>query len=280
MNCERVKELFADALAETLDGETEKELEIHLRSCPSCREEITSLQSVWVNLSSMPEHKPSPALDERVQTTIEAYREGMQQANYRATQRRRPFSEWLWNLWPKQPAPQFAMAVLLFALGLFLGPQIIRRQRDDSQAAHTNQMAIAQLRGEIASMKQLLTLSLLEQPSASERLRGVAWTSRLDQPDAQVLSVLLRVLELDSNVNVRLAALDTLQQFQHYPRVRRGLIDALGRSQSPLIQIDLIEVMVRANEKNSITVIKALLQNSDIDPTVRERAEWALQKLS
>jgi HEAT repeat protein len=174
------------------------------------------------------------------------------------------------------------MAVLFFALGLFLGPGIMRRQNYDPGAVATDQSAIAQLREEIATMKQLLTLSLLEQPSASERLRGVEWTSRLDQPDAQILSVLLRVLELDPNVNVRLAAVDALGQFIKNPRAREGLIEALAhsQSQSPLVQIDLIDAMVRGNEKNSVTVIRALLQDPNIDPTVRERAEWALQKLS
>lgn len=280
MNCERVKELFADALAESLDDRTKGALEAHLGSCPQCRDEIISLQATWAKLSYLPEHTPSPALDERVQTTIEAYRAGMQQAEGETVQGGQTLLRWFWSLWPRQPAPQFATAALLFALGFFLGPQIMRGQRHASDAATTNQLAIAQLREEIANMKQLLTLSLLEQPSASERLRGVQWTSGLDQPDVQVLSVLLRILELDPNVNVRLAALETLQQFHDYPRVRKGLIDALERAQSPLVQIDLINAMVRANAKDSVTAIKALLQNSDTDPTVRESAEWALQKLS
>jgi hypothetical protein len=282
MNCERVKELFADALAATLDERTKGELEAHLSCCASCRDETASLQTTWEKLSALPEQKPSPALDDRVQTTLEAYREGMKQAESQAAQGRQTLSGWLGSVWPKQPASQLAMVVLLFALGLFLGPGIMRRPHYDPGAGATDQSAMAQLREEIVTVKQLLTLSLLEQPSASERLRGVEWTSRLDQPDAQVLSVLLRVLELDPNVHVRLAAVDALQQFYKNPRVRKGLIDALAysRSQSPLVQIDLIDAMVRANEKDSVIAIKALLQNPEIDPTVRERAEWALQKLS
>jgi hypothetical protein len=284
MNCDRVKELFADTLAETLAERSKGELEAHLSCCASCREETTSLQLIWEKLPSLPEQKPSPALDDRIQTTLEAYREGMNQAERQAAQGNQTFSGWWLSLWPKRPALQCAMAILLFGLGLFIGPGIKRRPHYEPGAAATAQMAIAQLREEIATMRQLLTLSLLEQPSASERLRGVEWTSRLDQPDAQVLSVLLRVLELDPNVNVRLAAVDALQQFYKKPRVRKGLIDALAnshsQSQPPLVQIDLIDAMVRANENDSVRVIKALLQSADIDPTVRERAEWALQRLS
>lgn len=79
MNCERSKELFADALAETLDETTKGELEAHLARCMSCSEEPTSLQSTWAKSSSLPEQNPSPALDERVQATLEAYREEMKQ---------------------------------------------------------------------------------------------------------------------------------------------------------------------------------------------------------
>jgi hypothetical protein len=279
MNCKLVKELFADAVAETLDERAKDDLEAHLSCCASCREEIANLQSTWDKLALLREQKPSAALDERMQMTLDAYREGMKQAECQAAQRRQTLAERLLGLWPKRLPLQFAMAVLLFALGLILSPGILRRQHDPGTAA-INPSTIAQLREEIATMKQLLTLSLLEQPSASERLRGVEWTSRLDQPDAQVFSVLLRVLELDPNVNVRLAALDALQQFHNYSRVRKGLIGALERSQPPSVQIDLIEAMVRGNEKDSIAVIKALLQNVNTDPIVRERAEWALQKLS
>ncbi|MFO1498647.1 MAG: zf-HC2 domain-containing protein [Verrucomicrobiota bacterium] len=280
MNCERVKELLPDALAETLDERTKGELEAHLSGCTSCRDEVTNLQSVWAKLATLPEPNPSPALDDRFRTTLEAFREGQKQALPNETQERPLLSGCLGSLWPKQPVFQFAMAVLLFAFGLFLGLETVRRPSWDPGAAATNQAAVAQLREEMAAMKQLLALSLLQQPSASERLRGVELTSRLDQPDVQVLSVLLRVLELDPNVNVRLAAVGALQQFINHLPVRKGLIDALAHAQSPLLQIDLIDALVRANAKDSVTVIESLLKNPEIEATVRERAEGAIRKLS
>jgi hypothetical protein len=280
MNCERAKELFPDALVGNLDESARVELESHLRSCASCRDETVSLQSIWEKLAALPEEQPSTALDLRVRTTLEAYRAGMKHDERVGARGRQTFAGWRATLWPKQPALQFATAILLFAVGLFIGFGIAHFGRHDSRTITSNQPALAQLREEISSLKRLLTLSLLQQPSASERLRGVEWTSRMEQPDEQVLSVLLRVLELDPNVNVRLAAVDALQQFVQEPPVRKGLIDALARPQCPLVQIDLIHAMVRSKEKDSIMTLKALLQNADIDPTVRERAKWALQKLS
>jgi len=37
--------------------------------------------------------------------------------------------------------------------------------------------------------------------------------------------------------------------------------------------------MVELKEKESVPVLKALLQNSELNNSVRERAEWGLQKL-
>lgn len=281
MNCERIKELFADVLIDGLDETTQGELEAHLNRCTSCREELTSLQSTWAQLSLLPEQNPSSALDERVRATLSAYREETRQPKRTTQEESHNLPGWLLLLWPKQTAPQFAMALLLFALGLLLGAGLARRQPyEGARSVTTDPSGIAQLREEVATMKQLLTVSLLAQPSASERLRGIEWTSRLEQPDAQVLSVLLRLLDLDPNVNVRLAAVDALQQFYREPSVRLALIEALRRPQSPAVHVGLIEAMVRASEKGSVAPIKSLLQNPGIDPSVRERAQWALQKLS
>jgi len=74
-------------------------------------------------------------------------------------------------------------------------------------------------------MKQMVMLSLLKQQSASERLRGVNWSYQIEQPDEQVLSALLRALDSDPNVNVRLAAVDALQQFARRALVKKGLLD-------------------------------------------------------
>jgi len=128
-------------------------------------------------------------------------------------------------------------------------------------------------------MKQLVTLSLLQQQSASDRLRGVEWSYRLAPPDEQVLSALLRALDSDPNVNVRLAAVDALHQFGADSAVRKGLLRSLEVQRSPLVQFELINLMVDLKEKGSVPVLKELSQRQDLDPTVRERAEWGLQKL-
>ncbi len=71
-------------------------------------------------------------------------------------------------------------------------------------------------------MRQLVALSLLQQQNASDRLRGVNYAYRVEQSDPQVLSALLTTLDHDSNVNVRLAAVDAVRNFTDSPVGRKG----------------------------------------------------------
>ena len=59
-------------------------------------------------------------------------------------------------------------------------------------------------------MRQLVALSLMQQQSASERLRGVSWAYQRGTIRREVLAALVSAVNHDTNVNVRLAAVDAL----------------------------------------------------------------------
>ncbi len=128
-------------------------------------------------------------------------------------------------------------------------------------------------------MRHLVTLALLQQPSASDRLRGVNWSYQIQRPDSAIFEALLRALDSDPNVNVRLAAVDALHQFARDAEVRKGLLRSLAEQQSPLVQIELINLMVELKERESVPVLRQLSQRPELNPAVRERTEWGLQKL-
>ncbi len=280
MKCERVNELFADYLAESLDPRARTELDAHLTDCAACREETGALLELWTKLSSLPEEKPSRALDDRFHTMLGAYREGMEPAKPAVpASTPRTLEHWLECLWPRRRALQLSFAVLLFALGLVIGPLLARVGHRGPETAAPREASRVQLRDEVSSLKQLVTLSLLQQQSASERLRGVESSQDLERPDAPVLSALLRALDSDANVNVRLAAVDALQPFARNEIVKKGLLDSLPRQSSPLVQIELINLMVKLKASESVPALKSLLQNNAINEAVRQRARWGLEQL-
>src|SRR5205814_491203 len=255
MKCEQVREGFPDYLAGEISMPARAGIDGHLAGCAACREELNSLSAIWTRLGSLPGQEPSPTSEARFHAMLEAYRQGMNQAD-RDSSPRVTVADWLAGLWPRQPAMQFAVAVLLFAAGLLLGPALRQRPQNQTVTEGTNDRALVQLREEVSSMRQLLTLALLQQPSASERLRGVNWSYQIEQPDRDVLGALLRALDSDPNVNVRLAAVDALHLFASDVMVRRGLLRSLAEQKSPLVQIELINLMVELKEKESVPVLR------------------------
>jgi HEAT repeat protein len=270
MKCNDANELFPDYLAGTLDDTTKSELQEHFLSCELCRQEAESLSVMWQKLGDLPDEQPSAAMRAKFYTTLANYQQEMKRAKA-APRLREALGDWLEHWLPRQPAFQFALALIFVGFGFFLGN---RYDRDDG-----SKQEIASLRQEIHSMQQLVTLSLLQQPSPSERLRGVSWSSQGGRPDNEILAALLETLNYDPNVNVRLAAVDALSRFSDQEMVKRGLIQSLAQQRSPLIQIALIDVMVEHQERQAIGPLKQLEQKEKVDQAVRQRIEWGIQQL-
>ena len=106
------------------------------------------------------------------------------------------------------------------------------------------QKQLAALQDELAATRQTVALSMLQQQSASQRLEGVSWSTRLPEPDPKVMAALFHTLRFDNSVDVRLAALDALSRYAGRPEIRSELLDVLQNQQSPLVQIALIDLLV------------------------------------
>ena len=83
------------------------------------------------------------------------------------------------------------------------------------------------LMNEIKEMRETMTLTLLQQPKATERLKAVSFTSEIENPDIKVIMALLNTLDRDPNINVRLASLDALAEYADNPVVREGMIRSI-----------------------------------------------------
>jgi len=138
---------------------------------------------------------------------------------------------------------------------------------------------VAALRAEVGDLRQMVSLSLLQQQSASERLKGVSFTNQIEQPDTEILNQLMDTLMHDSNVNVRLAAVDALKKFGERQMVRKGMLDALASQDAPLVQAALIDYVVEAQRKDSVDTLRLISKNTEINETIRKHAEWGLEQL-
>jgi len=172
--------------------------------------------------------------------------------------------------------PNFAHAVLALIM-LVSGFQM---GRTFNIGNGNNNAQIADLQKQLIQTQQQVALGMMQQDSASERLEGVNYSQKVSTTDPQMLAALLHTLNFDESVDVRLAAIDALHRYHEQPTVRKGLMDALGKQKSPLVQIALIDAMVDLKERNAVKQLADLQHARDTNPLVRKHTEWAIQQLN
>jgi hypothetical protein len=272
MMCERIREQIPEVLAGRLDSAARQRLIDHLETCSACRAEVAELGVVWRGLETMAEPEPSPAMRNRFLETLHAYQEGFQEAQRKLTYQA-PKPSWWAGFLPARPVWQAAFAAVLILAG-GLGGRYLVAPREPAVNPE-----ISQLRGQVENLRQLVALSLLQEQSPSARLRGVGYSYQMSQPDQQVQQALLHAVNHDTNVNVRLSAVDALAKFAGNPEVRRALVDSLPMQDSPLVQISLIDLLVQLNERAAVPALLKLSQDKDANDAVRQRAVSAIEKL-
>ncbi|MCC6537322.1 MAG: zf-HC2 domain-containing protein [Bryobacterales bacterium] len=274
LTCEQARERMAERWVDGIDEARRMELDAHVAGCAECREQAEELNALWHAMALMPEEEPSRRMRANFEHMLDAYRAGGATAAVAQTQpgstagAERPWWHALAALWPRQPLVQFAVAGAALVFGLVSGHMYTARQQD--------QQTITQLQSEMNNMRQLVALSLLQQQSASERLKGVTYSVRMEPADDEVLNALLTTLREDGNVNVRLAAVDALRQFTARMAVRRGLRDAIARQDSPLVQVALIDWAMENRDAGALPALHELARRADLNPSVRPRLERAI----
>jgi HEAT repeat protein len=199
----------------------------------------------------MPVDEPSPRLRTRFYESLSAYREGLSHARR-------------WQPW------QMAAGIALLIAGFGTGYLAHREPSSEMK----------ELRSEVASMRQMVALSLLQQQgSASERLRGVSLAYEVEPSNSEVLSALVTAVNHDSNVNVRLAAVDALRNFAGSPVTRRAAVESLPQQDMPLVQVALIDLLVDIKDRQAAPDLRKLADDASVNDDVKERALWALTRL-
>ncbi|HWF02609.1 MAG TPA: zf-HC2 domain-containing protein [Candidatus Angelobacter sp.] len=271
MKCEEISELLPDYLQSRLNSEQKAEVEKHLVGCAACGEEA----ALWQKLALLPEEQPSKVLETRFKAMLESYQEGRLEKTSPAVGQSKPPVSMLWGLgnWRQLPAAGIVWACLFLACGYFIGKHSDRGNTE-------TQPQIDAVKQELEATRQMVALSMLQQQSASQRLEGVSWSTRLPDPDAKVLGALQHTLQFDNSVDVRLAALDALSRYAGRPEVRSQLVDALQTRQSPLVQVALIDLLVDLHDKGAVPQFKKFQQDPMVNPTVKKRVDWGIQQLN
>ena len=171
-------------------------------------------------------------------------------------------SNWSWM--------QIAASVALLIVGFSIGKLSGGNSNDE----------LALLKEEIQSLREVTLTSTLQRHSASERIMAVSQIEEKSTLNMELISTLITTLNSDESPNVRYAALQALEKFIGESEVRAELVKSLESQTDPLIQISLISILVKAEERSAIAPLKDIIKNKEVSPEVKQQAEVAIQVLT
>lgn len=224
--------------------------------------DIASAQSIHDQVMAMPTPVPSEMMTNKFYDALN--KEVSKSSNF-------SFTAWLKSSWQVQPGFQWGYTVLILVVGIVGGLTIANNGKGNTE--------IKELSAEVAQMKEMMMLNLLEKESISDRLKAVNLTSEMPDASGRVTEALLQTLITDENVNVRLATLEALYPYAGDPKVRQGLIKAIAHQQSPLVQVALAELMVALQEKRSVEELEQILNKDETPYEIKERIRESIKVL-
>ena len=270
MNCQQVRDQFTDFLTGEIAGDMQSTIQLHLSSCSNCRQELENLNQIWTKLGVLPEEEAGEQMKDRFYTMLESYKEALNDS--KESTQRGWLSQLFLTLRSAQPALQLTTIVVVLFIGLMAGIFI--------SSNNQNQQSVQTLSREVENMRQIVAVSLLAKSSPSDRLQGIYWSSKVQQPNEKMVRILFSTLNNDSNVNVRLSVVDTLYSLKQNPLVRQNLIRSLPQQNCALVQVALIDLLADIQDKQAIEPLRHMIENPDIDPEVKKRARESIQQLN
>lgn len=167
---------------------------------------------------------------------------------------------------------RIAAGFALLMVGLAIGYKINQNNVEADR--------IAKLEEKLEENRRMMLALMDNQLSASQRMIGVSVAYKMEKPDDEIVSVLVKTMNEDANTNVRLAALDALGKFNDEPQVRSELIGSLKVQKDPVVQIALIQLLVKMKEKSVLNQLEKITRDAGTLKAVKDEAHAGILKLS
>ncbi|WKN40925.1 HEAT repeat domain-containing protein [Tunicatimonas pelagia] len=254
--------LIMDYLEGHWNDQKEAKLQQLLASGEISQEELSDWQMLYEESPQLPTPAPSSQLRENFYSMLGSWEQAQTPSWWQRL---------LQSFNTSIRVSQLVTAILLLLVGVAVGFWLSPVQRYESQ--------IGQLSSEVQQMREAMVLTLLEQPSAMQRLKAVSISTDLSSSTEKIHHALLRTLNEDAQVNVRLAALEALLPYAHNSLVRQGLVQSIAQQNDPLIQIALAQAMVQLQEKQAVAPLKDLLEKESLNQDVQQTIEQSLEIL-
>jgi hypothetical protein len=269
MECYEVESLLIDYLDVQLHPGDRKALEEHLHSCEACRQTLEEYKILFASIADNTTEQPGPALREKFDIMLQS------ELNIDSTTSiLRDKEEGKIVKMSRRPLLlKIAASIILVTIGVLAGTQL---KQGNTNVSSTQ---MADLKNEVKEMKEALFVNMLNQESASERIKAVSYADDIKDPDNRIINALLATMNEDKNVNVRLAALSSVAKYSDTKYVSDSLIASLKRQTEPIMQIALINILTEKKETKAVGPIRDILMDKNTLQPVKDIAQKGLNLL-
>ncbi len=267
MKCEEFEAIMIDYLDNKLEEGRKQEIEKHLESCEKCLDELKDVQQVLKLISKDKIEKPDDSM------RINFYH--MLHSEINKNEVRRISSHHTTpDRWYNRSIYRYAAGIALLLGGTFLGIIIYSLIMNSSQGNK-----LAQLQSEVTALKKAAMFTMLKEESSSNRILAVSYADDIEAPDQNIIDALVKTLNTDKNVNVRLSAAYALSKFAGQRSVSDSLVKSLSLQTDPILQVTLINILVDRKERSALNPIQQIIKDENTLKEVKTIAEEKVKML-
>ncbi len=267
MKCEEVEVLMIDYLDNKLEPEQIRQIEKHLETCERCIDELKETQSLLQMISGEEMEKPDESL--RINFYHMMHGEIKRNAENKSAPAREATVRWY-----DRNIYRIAAGVALLIAGTFIGIIVYSGFSGSARAKE-----VSQLKSEVTELRKTAMFTMLKDGSPSNRLQAVDYANAIDSPDEDIINAIVKTLNNDKNVNVRMAAAYALTKFTGVQSVHDSLVKSLSVQTDPIMQVTLINILVEMREKNALKPIEQIISSDKTMLEVKKVAENGVKML-
>ncbi len=261
----KLKELIAEYLADELSEENRIKLDVLVKQSGT---DLNALLEIYENLSTIDVPEASNKMDDAFYSMLQTEKRALLDKKSYFISIKEKIVEFI----AMPTVPRLAYGFILFLLGLIIGNFLLPNRGYENQLSSMSQ--------EMKEVRELMVLAMIERPQAVDRIKAVNYANEMSEADQKVIDALFKTLNNDDNVNVRLAGLDALKKYVSNPKIREGLVNSFQYQDSPMVLIELADLMIRLQEKKSLDELQKLLNDKELDPNLRLTIENGIQVLT
>lgn len=256
MKREEIQDKLIDFLDQSLPEQEMKEMQEYIDNNEDFAQEVEEMKKLFFDMNEEELEQPSAALRMNFEEMLEE-----EKAKLSAEQSRSKETKVI-NLQERTSWKSYirvAASIAIVISAFVIGTQI-NRGGDNTQ----NEIILAKIGSESASMR-------IDAMNIAEKEENV---------DTEILQAFIDRLLYDEKPSVRLTAVEALAKFSDTEMVKKALIKALETDKDPAIQIELIQVLVKIQEKRALSPMKKLLKNEDVPEYVKKEIQFNIPSLS